>query len=190
MESDNEYKIKGPGPRAIVQWVKDNHGEEGVARLWDVLHPATQKMVEEGPLVTNWYPLPVFEEFVAAADRILGSGDLSVAYEMGKFSAYYGMKTVYKIFLKVGSPEFVLKKSANIWSRYFNRGRMQAQQIEDKHWILELHDFDYTSEVFCPRVTGWIQGVADLSGAKQGQVSHTNCRCKGDPNCIWTLRWS
>lgn len=187
--SSHGFMIRGTGPKAIVTFVSTTFGPQALERIRRELDPQALNIVDEGPLVSEWYDLAAFERLIAVADRLFGNGDGQLAFEMGRFSAHFGMGTVHKIFLKIGSPDFILNRAADVWQRYFNAGRLEVTRVKPNHFRLALVDFGYVSQIFCLRISGWMQGVTELTMGPSGKAMHTRCHRKGDPHCEWDLTW-
>jgi hypothetical protein len=182
-------KFKGAAWKPITEFVKMKFGEDGFRRVLESVSPECREIASAKILVNSWYDLRLVEEFIAQADRVLGTGDLGMAGDMGRYSAEFGIKTIYKIFMKVGTPEFVLKRCSTIWKRYYSRGEMKLIHLEPGHVIVRLTDMGIVSRVLCARVTGWMKKTLAMTGAKGTTVEHTVCTSRGDPHCEWQGRW-
>ena len=187
--SEEMVKLKGAAWKPITEFVKKKFGEDAFARVLEQVSPECREIASGKILVNTWYDLQLIEEFITQADRLLGAGDLSIAREMGIYSAEFGIKTIYKIFMKVGTPEFVLKRCGSIWRRYYTRGEMKLIHLEDGRVTVRLTELGYVSRVLCKRVTGWMEKVLAMTGAKDPQVEHTACPARGDPYSEWQGRW-
>ncbi len=181
--------LKGAAWKPIVKFVKVTFGEDPLSKVLESVSPECRTIASETILVNSWYDMSLIEEFISAADRLLGTGDLTIARKMGQYSAEFGIKTVYKIFMKVGSPEFVIKKAPVIWKRYYSRGDLNLVEFEKGHVILRLTDMGQISKVTCVRVTGWMETTLRMSGAKDSVVEHISCKIRGDSHEEWEGRW-
>src|SRR5690349_15251225 len=84
--------------------------------LLAALAPATRALAESGALANAWYPFEAFLDLNANAERLFGNGDLALARAMGAYSAEANLPTLYKLFFRFGSPEYILSKAATLWS--------------------------------------------------------------------------
>ncbi len=182
--------LKGAAFKAIVEYVRNHYGDEGLQRVLDQVAPEIRDSLGLGVLITNWYPIEYVEEFIGKADKIHGRGDLQMAAEMGRFSANFGMNVIYRTVIRVGSPEFALGKAAMMWSRYYDSGKLTTLSLEKGSIALQLNDFNYKSEIMCTRVTGWMGRFVEMTGAHSPKVVHEKCVNRGDAFCEWRARWT
>ena len=182
-------KVKGAAIKACVQFVIETYGRKRLAEVFAVCSAETREDFEAQVLVSAWYPVEHFEDFVVAADRLLGKGDLQLAAEMGRFSASYGVNVVYKLVMRIGTPEFAMRKGSAFWGRYYNSGRMEMVSLGKGHGAYRLYDFGYMSDVFCIRISGWMERFTELTGVDSVRVEHTLCTRRGDPYCEWQGHW-
>jgi len=187
--AEEKLKFKGAGWKPIIEFVKVTFGEEGFNRVLESVSPECREIANGWVLISSWYDMQLIEEFIKATDRLLGKGDLDIARKMGRYSAEFGIKTVYKFLMKVGTPGFVLKRAPIIWSRYYSKGKLQIVLLKPGHAILRLTDMGTLSEVTCVRVTGWMEMTMKMSGAKNPSVEHISCPSRGDSFEEWEGRW-
>ena len=87
------------------------------------------------------------------------------------------------------TPAALLGRAAQMWSALNNRGEMQVEGQGDGAATISL--LDYPAEpALCGRVSGWIERMAEMTGAKNVHVEQTQCYAKGAPHCQWTVTWS
>ena len=58
------------------------------------------------------------------------SDEKEAGLELGRYSAEISLKGIYKIFLKISSPNFVLARASNVFNTYYNPGIVEI--IENK----------------------------------------------------------
>ncbi len=187
--SEKKLNLKGAAWKPIVKFVKVTFGNEAFTRVLESVSPPCREIASETILVNNWYEMSLIEEFISTADKLLGSGDLTIARKMGQYSAEFGIKTVYKVFMKVGTPEFVIKRAPVIWNRYYSKGKLEALVLEKGHVVLRLTDIGSISKVTCVRVTGWMEMTLKMSGAINSVVQHISCQSRGGSFEEWEGRW-
>src|SRR5207344_2656589 len=107
----------------------------------DMLRDATpeDRAVLEGIVIAGgWYPVGVWNR---ALGSLLSRHTVAIDGEMRKVAAYIAdrdLNSVYKMILRLGSPEFLLRRTDSLWSRYFDSGRFTHQELEPKRFKLIL----------------------------------------------------
>jgi len=182
-------EIKGVSLRATLAFLAERGGDaaEALAKLPEDLRGALSKPV----LASSYYP---FEHLIALQDavvRTLGGDRRSLLFELGRFAARDAMTTVYKIFLKVGSPEFILGKSGRIVSTYLRGpvGRLELVEREKGHVRMTMERFPGGHADFCRRLDGFNTALLELSGAKEIRLVHASCCYTGGQICEWVAYW-
>ena len=70
-------------------------------------------------------------------------------------------------------------------------GKLEVIESRPGHVVVRLSDFPYINADYCQqRLTGWMRAYLELSGCKSLEIGHPSCTSRGDPHCIWDLRWA
>jgi predicted hydrocarbon binding protein len=99
------------------------------------------------------------------------------------------VKGIYRFFAMVLTPPALLSKASQMWSSLYNRGDMRVEDQTSNSARIRILNFP--SEIAgCSRITGWMERMAELTGAKHVAVEQTQCFTKGAPHCEWIVKWS
>jgi uncharacterized protein (TIGR02265 family) len=142
-----------------------------------------------GPvLATETIPVSVLNKFTEEAAKAKGEPVEQFARRAGREGASDAVKGIYRFFALVLTPTALLSKASQMWSSLYNRGELKVANQTEHTATIKLLNFP--SEVpGCSRVTGWIERMAEMTGAKNVQVQQTQCYAKGAAHCEWTVRW-
>ncbi|MCP5112454.1 MAG: hypothetical protein GY953_16640, partial [bacterium] len=107
--------MKGAVIKPVVSFVKERytaHYEDWLARLSD----ETRTVIEHG-IVTSWYPIQraMIEPTQVLCDVVDDPAD-HVAWEVGRFSADFALRGIFRIFVRLGSPGFIVKRASHVFS--------------------------------------------------------------------------
>ena len=163
-------QVKGVALVSTIAYIKTKHGEEGFEKVLNKLAEEDREILSEPIMEPIWYPFRLYVNLTQTVDQVFGIGDLSLAREVGAFGADHDLKTIYKIFYKLGSPQFIIKQVARVFSSYFDVGNAIVIKSESKSCVVELHDFPALSSVFIQRVRGFTKKTIELSGGKNVRV--------------------
>jgi hypothetical protein len=140
-------------------------------------------------LETRWYPFEYFVTITETIDRVLGEGDLALAYEMGRFNSDHNLTTVMRLIFKFGNIGWLLDRAAKAWSTQYDDAEMKVVRRDvGKEVVVELHGHPEPCRAQCLGIKGWMVRAAELSGEDRF-VCGEQCRAAGDDACRWTFRW-
>jgi hypothetical protein len=181
--------VKGAAVTARIRYVRERHGEEGLARLLAEVPAATRAVIEGRVLPQAWIPYDVFVDVGVVADRLFGAGDLALCYEMARFAADVNLPTLYRLFYRIGNPQYIFRRAAQLWSVHYDSGHLAAIGEGRDSARLEIVDFDCPTRVHCLSVLGWAARSIELSGGVVLVAEEQRCRARGDESCELFARW-
>jgi hypothetical protein len=181
-------QVKGTAVVASVRYLTERFGEDALKRVFRFLPEEDRRVLEQGLLASSWYPMPLFLRFMQEAEQQLRAQEPEVIRQMGAASADYGIKGVYKIFFKVGSPEFIISRAARVFSSYYDTGRIDVVEAARGRAVLDLTGF-LGAPQFCDRIRGWMERTVSLAGARNLRSEHSQCVHRGDPVCRFEGHW-
>lgn len=155
-----------------------------------LLRPEFQAEIRKGILQAGWYPLDLLVDLSLAIDKVMGKNDLALIRELARFASEEVLNTVYKMFFRVGSPEFIVSSSANLWTRFYNSGTLKFDfNKAEKRVTFQVIDFDQPSHVHCLTIMAWMEKTLELCGLKLRGAQCVQCREKQAAHCEYLFRW-
>ena len=184
-------KVKGSAVETLPLFIKEKFGEEGFQKWLEVLSPEAQETFRNRILATSWFPLKeILSEPTKKLCETLYGGDLKGAWECGRYSADYALKGVYKMFIKLGSVHFLIKKASTILPTYFDPSNIDIIEQEKNNAVLHITKFEDSDETIERRIAGWIERALEISGCKNIKVTIQKSLAKGDSVTEINLVWS
>lgn len=174
-------------------FVLREHGSVGWSKLLGKLARDDRELLSELLIVGAWRPVGVWNR---ALDTFLVDNyrDPDEAMtRLAKFVASEDLTTLFKVVLKVGTPDFVLGRTPSLYHRYFNAGRFQPEKLGPKHWratlTAPLGVEEGPGRFSCgPGISAWLSQALELTGAR-ARVAHPRCRFLGSSVCEYDLSW-
>src|SRR5512139_2590422 len=130
-------KVKGTAIQSSLRYVRERFGEEALQAVLAAL-PSADSAEMTGALASSWCPMESFLRFMREAKRQLGAREPDVLRNMGRASCDYGVTGVYKIFFKVGSPEFIISRATRVFSSYYDTGRIAVVETRPVRAVVEV----------------------------------------------------
>ncbi len=189
MARDESVTVKGSPVRSLQKFIEAELTPPQREAVLATLPPEFARRLRAPVLATETVPIWVLNQMAEEAAREKGEPADAFALRAGREAANDAVKGIYRFFALAMTPTSLLSKAATMWSTLNNRGTMQVDNQTDRTATLKL--LDYPSQlVHCARVTGWIERMAELTGAKNVRVQQTQCYTRGAPHCEWTITWS
>jgi hypothetical protein len=157
-------EIKGSAVKATPDFVKANFYNR--YNEWVKSLPEASRHIIEQPIyATTWYPLmeSVILPTQKVADLFYGGDHSLAAREIGRFSSDIALKGIYKIFVRISSPHFVLSRASNIFSTYYQPADIKVIENAEKKTVLQLAKFHPNEKLIMERIAGWIEHTLEIT---------------------------
>lgn len=186
---DESVTVMGSPVRSLQKFIDSDLTPEQRQRVFDAL-PAEYSARFRAPILsTETLPLHMLNRFTEEAARAKGEALESFARRAGREGASDAVRGIYRFFALVMTPAAVLGKVGAMWKSMYNRGELRVEEQTDTSARIRIVDFP-SEPAMCGRFTGWVERLAELTGAKNIRVEKTKCVTKGQNCCEWTLQWS
>lgn len=184
-------EVSGLAVATIPLFIKENFGEEGVEKWKSKLDPEIFEIFNSSIKVNHWFDIQ--KTFVEPTKILCGlfyGGDYQAAWKFGRFSADYGLKGVLKVFVKIGSINFLVKRASVIIPNYYTPMTMDIHTNEKGYAVLQIPDFPGIHPLIENRIGGWMERALEICGAKELQVEITKSLARGDDYTEFKVRWA
>lgn len=167
-------EIKGTALKATKKYIQSNYIGQYDKFLRHL--PPQSKEFYDNPILSNeWYPL---KEGILIPTQTVGelffTNDIEkAAFELGKDSAIQALKGIYKIFVRIASVDFVLKRTETIFSTYYSQGDITLIENNDNFKQFRVTGFTEDEKLIFYRISGWIFGIFKVIAAGVENVTHT-----------------
>jgi hypothetical protein len=189
-----EGQVKGTLLVHLRAHVVDRHGPQTWDRLVAAAPPADRAQLGALIVTGNWYPVGIWNRALAAH---LTKNAVDPAVELRDIStrvAETDLHTLFKLTLRLASPEAILRRSNWLWTRYFDRGSVVILDEAPRDWRLRLEaptaEAEGPIEPVCKYgVTAWLVHALKLSGVMKPLVEHLKCRFSFSRWCEYRARF-
>ena len=171
---------------ARFDWIRKNHGAPAIETVLSALGRSHANAIRGAVTASQWVPFDAFVAFVEKVDVVLGRGDLGLVRPLARYAARANLPTLYKIFYKVGSLDYIISKAAAVWSAHYDSGHASTGTLASGHRF-RVERFATPHRVHCMTIQGWAEETAVLVGVKLQGVRHNVCRLHGDDLCEFDM---
>jgi hypothetical protein len=182
-------EVKGSAVSSIPEFVKNRFGSK--VNEWIEKMPSESRQIMTNKILSSsWYPVreAVVEPTRAICD-LFYKGDMRGARESGRFSAEHALHGIYKLFVKAGTPQFIIGKASNIFTSYYRPSEIKVAELSAKGTVVHITQFAEPSEYVECRIAGWIERALEISGCKGVHIEILRSLAKKDPiteiSCNW-----
>lgn len=179
---------KGNWVAARHHYVVERHGQRGVEQVAGLLEAPYRDAFLTPPLPFVWLPLDLLTHIDHAIFTELMHGNLDQMREFGGFIARRDLTALYRMFFKLGTPGFVLRRSRLVFAQYIKGGSLEPT-VEGKDATLFVRDLVLPYYLCEHGIPGWLQAALELAGGHSVKVTQPSCAHRGDPECVLHASW-
>jgi hypothetical protein len=116
--------------------------------------------------IEEWHDLDkIFLNPLQKMCDLFYDGDYYGAEEIGRFGAESSLNSIFRLFIKLGTPEFLIKKVSSLFSNYYKGVSVEIIKLKNKKAHIRINNFGKMREVNERVIIGWIIYGLELSGA-------------------------
>jgi len=157
-------KIKGTSVSNTNDYVKSFFSKQ--YKEWIEALPEKSKEIFSNPiLASNWYDITdsQVEPIKKIAELFYNGNYKETFYRVGKDGANRALNGVYKIFIKIATLEFVIKRATVISSTYYTEdGGIKVIENNNNLILLDLVGFETGQELMADNISGWLDGLLEI----------------------------
>jgi len=184
-------EVKGTAVTTIPLFVKKKHGEAAYEKWLGALSPKARGAFSGMVLSSAWYPLHemLVEPTQAICDMFYG-GSMQGAVELGRLSADHGLRGVYRLFVRVSNPEFIIQRAGQILPTYYRPSGMKVTEHARGRAVVRVTEFPEPHPVVEHRILGWMGQALEICGVKNVRGAIRSSMASGAPHTEFDLTWS
>jgi len=190
LKKEDYMNVKGTAVKSIQEYVQTRHADKYAE--WLKAMPETSRNIMSKPVyVSDWYSVKdaAVEPTIAIGKVIFNGDSLKAGWETGRYSSEIALNGVYKVFVKMATPQFIIARSGKILPSYYDPSDISVKETGAKHVILNIAKLPINHEVLEARIFGWIQKALEVTGCKNVQVKPVKSMTKGDSITELMITW-
>ena len=180
-------QIKGTSVLDALEAARNREGEQRLARIVESLTPAFREVFESPILPTCYYSLDAFVAFLEAGFR-LGGDDERVLIKRTEVVAERQLTGLYHMFVKLGSPEFVVRRITTIHQTFFN-GIGISVELRPGDACLRYTGFRKQHRLMEYVLIGFYQKALQICGAREVRADMSVPMADGAEFCELHVTW-
>jgi len=153
-------KIKGTSVVNYYNFVKNNHANRFNEWL-NALPQDSKEIYSSVILTTNWYDLDAsyIEPVKLIAEMFFNKNYAKTAYDLAFQSSQNALNGIYKVFIKIASIDFVIKRASSIVTTYYSDVKVEIFESNKDYMTMKVFGFVKGQELVFDGFCGWISGL-------------------------------
>ena len=188
MAVDEVVTVKGSPVRSLQKFMDTELSPDQKEKVFTALPAEYASRFRAPILATETIPVTALNRFTEEAAKAKGEPVDAFARRAGREAASDAVRGIYRFFALVLTPPALLSKASQMWTSLYNRGELKVEDQTASSAKIRLVNFP-SEPAGCARITGWMERMAELTGAKNVSVQQTQCYSKGAPACEWIVKW-
>jgi hypothetical protein len=139
-------------------------------------------------LVAGWYPLAHYRAILAGAMAATGRGT-ELVRALSRDAMLHDFRGLYKLLTFVLSPEFLMRRSPSLFSRYYDTGTLTVPVARAGHCEAKYRGCAGFDRVLWENVAGGAAAVLEACGAKDVRVTAARGGGDGDSELDMICEW-
>jgi hypothetical protein len=180
--------IKGATILGSIERIREHHGDEGVNKIIDQLHDEDKAVFKSPILASQWYSLTPFARFLELDVKLFYGGDPKVFITSAEEVIEKQLRGIYRIFVRIGSPEFVIKGISAVHKSYFKGVELKYEVITGR-FVGRYLGFEQAHGIMQYSILGFFRKAMTISGAKNVKAEITTPLSQGKGYLEVTVTW-
>jgi uncharacterized protein (TIGR02265 family) len=188
VQPDESVTVKGSPVRSLQKFIDAELTPAQRDAVFAKLPAEFATRLRAPILPTETIPVHVLNRLTEEAAKAKNEPMETFARRAGREAASDAVKGIYRFFALALTPAALLGKGSQMWSTLYSRGQLKVDEQTDSSARIRLADYP-TERVNCERITGWVERMAEMTGAKDIRIEQTKCFARGAIACEWEIRW-
>jgi hypothetical protein len=183
-----EIRVKGSAFVGVLRAIEATKGKSFYdAALESLQGEGGEALRTKSVLAAGWYPCAWYRDLLGAAERAAGEGPAFVR-EIGRISTRESVSSVHRIFMRVMSPDTLIKQGARVFSSFYEASLKVVPIARGNVQIVwaECHGFD--GNCWLDQL-GAMDALVAMSGAKLPRLRLLSGGQADNPGmtveCLW-----
>ena len=173
----------------LRSYLLDRHGPEVLAAVLERAPGRAGRELQTGMLsVTAWYPVSELAGLYDRCVEVTGAG-LTLPFEAGRAAMKGSVPVIFRMFLRILSPELVVRRAMSIFRRFYDGGGPRVIEHGPQHVVVRFTGCHGFTRLLWEDIRGATHGTLEVAGAKGIAVSFAAGGAEGDSEATLEASW-
>lgn len=183
-------QIKGTAVKSIKEYVEKQY-PQGYKNWLQQLPDESKKIFTISIDVSQWYHVQhgAIEPTILIGKLFFDGNVNKAAYEMGRFGVQQALTGVYKVFVMISSPAYIIERASRIMTSYYQPSSIIVKEKQPKLCIVHINKLPDNNPIVEMRIAGWISKAFEVTGCSNVKVETPKSLSKGDAYTEIVIKW-
>jgi hypothetical protein len=167
-------RIKGASIINTLSILREVLGSSRFQKIVDGCPAKTQQLIRRTLVAVEWIPMEVWSPFIQAIYEQICQKDELQFRRLVRAVCKRDFSTIYRAHLQGASQQTILKKSADIWSSYFDTGSLTMEPGDaaspDAALTVRLRDLETSYPLYAVTMQAYLEQLLLMTGAARSTV--------------------
>ncbi|HCT30416.1 MAG TPA: hypothetical protein DIW31_06720 [Bacteroidales bacterium] len=154
--------------------------------------PTESRAIYEAPIkVSEWYDIKTayYIPMDSIADMFYNLNAQKAGEELGKYSAQVALTGIYKVFLLVATPQYLIKRASKMMETFYIPSEVEIIESSSNSAILKIKKFEGITKVLEYRFAGWTIKALEFCNKKEVSYKITSHISTGQASTNIEFKW-
>jgi len=134
--------------------------------------------------------LDVFVRFLELDIKLTAGGNENELIKRSEALIEKQLRGIFKVFVKLGSPQFVLSQISIVHKTYFRGVTIEITMEDQNKAIIKYTGFEKQHRLIGLSIIGFYRKALEISGAKKVEAKYTTSIEEGKGFCELVITWA
>ncbi|NOU18893.1 MAG: hypothetical protein HOO91_15165 [Bacteroidales bacterium] len=183
-------QVKGTSILTTRDFVKINF--PGQFEGWIKSLPSESKKLYEGVVrVGDWYEIKpaYYDPMNSIVEKFYNNNAQKAGEELGKYSASIALTGIYKVFIFVATPQYLMKRASRMVETFYTPSEVEVSEVGSKMITMKIIKFEGITKPLEYRFAGWCVKALELCKCKNTSYKITSFISSGQGCTTLEFRW-
>lgn len=182
--------VKGAVVKSIKQYVLTNH-EQDYDKWLASLSPESHEIFSKSINVTQFFDVDagLVEPCQKVSDMFFANVE-AASRELGNYSAGVALTGIYKVFILIATPTFVISRSASMMRTLYANSELVVTDKSSNSVTAEIRALPKHHIVLEERIAGWMEKILEMTGCTNVKIDIPLRLSKNDKITKYHITWN
>ncbi len=183
-------KVKGSVISTLKNYINKNYSDR-YNEWFKKLDAPSREIFSKVILATDWYPIEegIVNPSRLAADLFFNGDYQKAGWELGRFSAEEALTGIYKVFVMIATPQFIMKRGSKILSSFYDPSKLAVSAERTRGVDISISDFEKLDTILENRIGGWMEKALEICGCHNVNTEIVESLTKGNERTLYQINW-